>query len=82
MNEPPRPACREVGSGCDALIRAQPPGAAKQARMTRANRELNEGKYVHTIDKAGSETTRTSRPQQGRPAGYRPNRKTARCRPR
>jgi hypothetical protein len=75
------PACREVGSGCDALIPAKPPGAAKQARMARVHRELNEGKYVLTINKAGSETTRTSWPRQGRTAGYRPSRKTARRRP-
>jgi uncharacterized radical SAM protein YgiQ len=71
-----------IGSGCDALIPAQPPRAALQARMSRANRELNEGNYVHTIAKAGTETTRGAPPRQGRPAGYRPNRRTARRRPR
>src|SRR5262249_2621484 len=53
-----------IGSGCDALIPAQPPKAALQARMTSAQRDLTEGKYVHTI---------------GKPAGpgYRPHRKSA-----
>ncbi len=63
-----------IGSGCDALIPVQPPRAALQARMARASRELDEGKYVHTIDKAGSGKILT--------AGYRSNSKTARRRPR
>jgi uncharacterized radical SAM protein YgiQ len=58
-----------IGSGCDALIPAQPPKAALRARMEQANRALGEGKYVHTIE---------SKPK-GR-AGYRPGRKGARRR--
>jgi uncharacterized radical SAM protein YgiQ len=63
-----------IGSGCDALIPATPPRAALKARMEQANRSLSEGRYVHTIPKADAE----------KPAvpGYRPDRKSARRRPR
>ncbi len=62
-----------IGSGCDALIPANPPRVALRSRMEKANQSLGEGKYVHTIPN-GSKS-----PQK---AGYRPNRKTARRRPR
>jgi len=62
-----------IGSGCDALIPAQPPKAALRSRMEKANQSLGEGKYVHTIP-------RPAKPAQK--AGYRPNRKTAKRRPR
>jgi uncharacterized radical SAM protein YgiQ len=58
-----------IGSGCDALIPAQPPKEALLARRERANRKFR-GDYVHTIPKARAN------------AGYRPGRKTARRRPR
>ena len=69
-----------IGSGCDALIPANPPKAALQARMAKANRALGEGRYVHTIPKPAGETE----PQQANPqsAGYRPDRKSAKRRPR
>ena len=44
-----------IGSGCDALIPAQPPRAALQARMSKAQRDLSEGKYVHTIEQPGAQ---------------------------
>ncbi len=65
-----------IGSGCDALIPAQPPKAALRARMEKANRDLSEGRYVHTIDKDGSKTRR-NRPSS---SGYRPGRKSAKRR--
>ena len=65
-----------IGSGCDALIPAHPPKAALRGRMERANREVAEGRYVHTIPKGQAS------PPAPRPAGYRPGRKTARRRPR
>ncbi|HEV3166848.1 MAG TPA: YgiQ family radical SAM protein [Isosphaeraceae bacterium] len=65
-----------IGSGCDALIAANPPKAALRARMERANRALTEGKFVHTIPPSQSEPKDTAKP-----AGYRPHRKTARRRP-
>jgi hypothetical protein len=66
-----------IGSGCDALIPASPPRAALRARMVKANRALEEGKYVHTMpaDEGASDAP-------SKTAGYRPDRKTARRRPR
>jgi hypothetical protein len=58
-----------IGSGCDALIPAQPPREALQTRRQRAN-EAFRGDYVHTI------------PNALKRKGYRPGRKTARRRPR
>ena len=40
-----------IDSGCDALIPAQPPKEALQARRESANRAFR-GEYVHTIPKA------------------------------
>jgi radical SAM superfamily enzyme YgiQ (UPF0313 family) len=65
-----------IGSGCDALIPAQPPKAALRARMERANRALTEGRYVHTIEPQSSQKPSTAQ----QPAGYRPGRKSARRR--
>jgi uncharacterized radical SAM protein YgiQ len=56
-----------IGGGCDALIPAQPPREALQARRERANQAVR-GDHVHTIPKAGKKP------------GYRPGRKTARRR--
>ncbi len=64
-----------IGSGCDALIPANPPKAALQARISRANREVEQGKFVHTVDPA---KRNRDQPKQG----YRPGRNTARRRPR
>jgi uncharacterized radical SAM protein YgiQ len=64
-----------IGSHCDALIPAQPPRAALQARMSKASQDLGAGRYVHTIPGA-------SPTEVDRPAGYRPGRKSARRRPR
>jgi uncharacterized radical SAM protein YgiQ len=55
-----------IGSGCDALIPAQPPKAALRARMEKANKSLGEGKYVHTIEAR----------QKPASAGYRPHRRS------
>jgi hypothetical protein len=68
-----------IGSGCDALIPAQPPKAALRARREQANRTLTEGRYVHTVEETADSPSRRPAPQA---AGYRPNRKTARRRPR
>jgi uncharacterized radical SAM protein YgiQ len=54
-----------IGSGCDALIPAEPPKQALQARRDRANRAFR-GEYVHTV------------PNTTPGKGYRPGRKTAR----
>jgi Domain of unknown function (DUF3362) len=58
-----------VGSGCDALIPAQPPKEALRARRERANEPFR-GEYVHRVHKPGPSR------------GYRPGRKTARRRDR
>ncbi len=70
-----------IGSGCDALISAQPPRAALQARMAKARSELTEGQYVHTIAKPETKTPRATALECGPGSGYRPHRKTARRRP-
>jgi uncharacterized radical SAM protein YgiQ len=70
-----------IGSGCDALIGANPPKAAMQARMEKANRSLTEGNYVHKIEGESKKSPRPS-PTGQQPVGYRPKRKTARRRPR
>ena len=61
-----------IGSGCDALIPANPPREAQRARMARAARDVTEGKYVHTIPN----------PSARAKTGYRPARKSAQKRPR
>jgi uncharacterized radical SAM protein YgiQ len=58
-----------IGGGCDALIPAQPPKQALQARRGRANQAAR-GDYVHTI------------PNRSNPRGYRPGRKLAKRRDR
>jgi uncharacterized radical SAM protein YgiQ len=58
-----------IGSGCDALIPAQPPSQALRARRDQANQDVR-GDYVHTVPKPGGNR------------GYRPGRKTARRQPR
>jgi uncharacterized radical SAM protein YgiQ len=63
-----------IGSGCDALISAHPPKAALRARMERANRDVTDGRYVHTIDIPEPDGLRS------RSGGYRPGRKSARRR--
>ena len=71
-----------IGSGCDALIPANPPKVALQARMEKANKSLAEGKYVHTIpgEAAKPEAMPTPAPAGEGSAGYRPHRQTADCR--
>ena len=73
-----------IGSGCDALIPAQPPRAALQARQAEARRTLGEGRYVHQVDAAdGANAAEKAKPSQAaRPAtspgaGYRPHRRSA-----
>jgi uncharacterized radical SAM protein YgiQ len=75
-----------IGSGCDALIPAEPPRAAILARMAKARRELTEGRYVHTVATESpserapmKQPTRTPAPGSG---GYRPHRKSTKRRPR
>jgi len=68
-----------IGSGCDALIPANPPRVAVQARMAKANQTLGEGKYVHTIP---GEPKADPAPSPAKSAGYRPHRRSARRRPR
>ena len=60
-----------IGSGRDALIPANPPRVALDARREKANRDVAEGRYVHAIGE---------KPATPRQAGYRPMRKTAKRR--
>ena len=68
-----------IGSGCDALIPANPPRVALQARMAKANKSVSEGRYVHTIP---GPAKAEGQPRPPAAAGYRPHRQTARRRPR
>ena len=70
-----------IGSGCDALIPAQPPKAALRARMEKANRTLTEGRYVHTPP-AQASAEKQGQPPSRASSGYRPHRKSAKRRPR
>ncbi len=83
MRESPAKAGRQelIGSGCDALIPANPPKAALQARMAKANRSLGEGRYVHTIPKPAGDSE-TPQPANRPSGGYRPARKSAKRRSR
>jgi hypothetical protein len=58
-----------IGSGCDALILAQPPREALEARRNQSNR-ADLGDYVHQI------------PNPEGSKGYHPGRKSARRQPR
>jgi Domain of unknown function (DUF3362) len=69
-----------IGSGCDALISANPPRVALQARMEKANKSVAEGQYVHTIRNSPRPSPEPSR--TGQSTGYRPHRKSATRRPR
>jgi uncharacterized radical SAM protein YgiQ len=64
-----------IGSGCDCLIPAQPPGAALEKRRRQAN-EAVEGDHYHTV----GNPTKGEQPGErgaGPPkTGYRPGRKT------
>ena len=64
-----------IGSGCDALIPGQPPKAAMQARMARANAAAGGDHYHAIANPAKGEPTS----DRGLPnPGYRPKRNTAR----
>jgi uncharacterized radical SAM protein YgiQ len=56
-----------IGGGCDALIPAQPPKEALQARIKQANQTVR-GDHVHTVPNGKKD---------GVKRGYRPQRKTA-----
>ncbi len=72
-----------IGSGCDALIPANPPKAALRARMEKANRSVTEGQYVHSIPGTNARTKAAPAPLTPvRATGYRPARKSAKRRPR
>jgi uncharacterized radical SAM protein YgiQ len=71
-----------IGSHCDALIPATPSRAALRARMEKANRDLSEGRYVHTIANPSPDAPGVTRPAPSKALGYRPGRKSARRRPR
>jgi hypothetical protein len=62
-----------IGSGCDALIPANPPKQPQQSRRTRVERDVAEGRYVHAIPKVQPDSKRPS-------SGYLPGRKTAKRR--
>jgi hypothetical protein len=68
-----------IGSGCDALIPANPPKVALRARMEQANRAVSEGRYVHAIPAKPSEPDAAV---PGQATGYRPHRPSVKRRPR
>src|SRR5438105_2809177 len=61
-----------IGNGCDALIPAQPPRAALEARRQGANHDLDEN-HVHTVPNVVSPAS-AKRSASAQP-GYRPGRK-------
>lgn len=65
-----------IGAGCDALIPAQPPRQALEARRQRANHEVRDRDYVHEIP------TEPQAPSPPTARGYRPHRQAARRRER
>jgi uncharacterized radical SAM protein YgiQ len=69
-----------IGGGCDCLIPSKPPKEAIEKRRKKANSQLGEGKYVHTIAGEGKENNvgkkkkgkqKQSRHKPG--PGYRPD---------
>ena len=68
-----------IGNGCDCLIPANPPKEALLAKRDRANRELKDPDYYHTV----ANPAKGEKPgERGLPnKGYRPGRKTQRRRP-
>ena len=67
--------------GCDGLIPAQPPKEAVEARRKQANREV--GDHYHTVaNPAKGENPGERGAGPPKPAGYRPDRKSARRRER
>jgi hypothetical protein len=54
-----------IGTGCDALIPAQPPREALQSRRDKANQALR-GDHVHTIPNAPNKGYRPDRQRHGR----------------
>lgn len=54
------------GSGCDALIPAQPPKEALTARREHAN-ETVRGDYVHQMPKRGDRPARQAQTRQAKP---------------
>jgi Domain of unknown function (DUF3362) len=67
-----------IGSGCDALIPANPPPEALRARRQRAN-EAARGDHYHTVANPAKEERAGERGLPNR--GYRPGRKSAKRRP-
>lgn len=61
-----------IGGGCDALIPAQPPKEALNARREHAN-ESARGDYVHQIPKRGYRPGRSAQQRQAKPG--RPHRR-------
>ena len=61
-----------IGGGCDALIPAQPPKEALEARRDRASDAVR-GDYVHAIPKQGYRPGRTTQGRQQKPGrGMKP----------
>jgi uncharacterized radical SAM protein YgiQ len=78
-----------IGGGCDCLISSKPPKEAIEKRRKKANSQLGEGKYVHTIPggkkaggkKTGGKKNKMSKQKQSRHEpgpGYRPDTRKAR----
>jgi hypothetical protein len=62
-----------IGSGCDALIPAQPPREALHARREQANKAVR-GDHYHTV----TNPAKGEQPgERGLNKGYRPGRRTA-----
>jgi radical SAM superfamily enzyme YgiQ (UPF0313 family) len=68
-----------IGNGCDALIPAQPPKEAIEARRRQANRQARgDGDHYHTVanPSRGEKPGERGLQQHGQKEGYRPGRKS------
>ncbi len=67
-----------IGNGCDCLIPANPPKEALEKRRLQAN-QAAQGDHYHTVaNPARGEAPGERGASPPKPAGYRPNRTTAR----
>jgi len=65
-----------IGGGCDCLISSKPPKEAIEKRRKKANAQLAEGKYVHTIpggQKSGGKKKKGGNQAGGKNAGSQNN---------
>ena len=71
-----------IGGGCDCLIPDRPPKEAIEKRRQKANSQLEDGKYVHTIPNGKTKKKGKQKQSRHEPGpGYRPDTRKARNKP-